>query len=64
MTITQKITAFFQDVLAEMKKVNWLTRKEIVQYTGIVLLATFVAAAFLGGLDYLFTEILKYFILK
>lgn len=63
MTITQKINLFFKEVWVEMKRVSWLSRKEILKYTGIVLVATIVVAIFLGGLDYIFTEIIKRFLI-
>ena len=46
-----------------MKRVSWLSRKEILKYTGIVLAATIAVAIFLGGLDYIFTEIIKRFLI-
>ena len=64
MTITQKINIFFKEVWVEMKRVSWLSQKDVVRYTLIVLAFTIVAAAFLGGLDYLFTSIIKSFVLK
>lgn len=64
MTLTQKINVFFKEVWVEMKRVSWLSRKDLLKYTMIVLAFTILAAAFLGGLDYIFTEIIKRFILK
>jgi len=64
MTITQKISLFFKEVWVEMRRVSWLSRKDIFRYTLIVLGITIVAAAFLGGLDFLFTSIIKMFVLK
>ena len=64
MTITQKINLFFKEVWVEMKRVSWLSQKDVIRYTLIVLAFTVVAAAFLGGLDYLFTSIIKSFVLK
>ena len=60
--ITQKLNLFFKEVLVEMKKVSWLTSKEVVRYTFIVLGVTLAFAIFLGGLDYIFTEIIKKFV--
>jgi len=60
----QKIKDFFKEVLVEMKRVSWLTRKDVFKYTGIVLLVIVIVALFLGGLDYLFTYLIKTFILK
>ena len=64
MTITQKINLFFKEVWVEMKRVSWLSQKDVLRYTLIVLGATVLAAVFLGGLDYIFTTAIKYFILK
>ena len=64
MNITQKINTFFKEVWVEMKRVSWLSRKDVIRYTLIVLGATIIVAAFLGGLDYIFTEIIKRFILR
>jgi len=64
MNITQKINLFFKEVFVEMKRVSWLSQKDVLRYTGIVLAITIVVAAFLGGLDFLFTSIIKVFVLK
>ena len=64
MTITQKINLFFKEVWVEMKRVSWLSQKDVIRYTFIVLGITIVVAAFLGGLDYIFTTIIKMFVLK
>lgn len=64
MAVTQKIKSFFKEVYLEMRKVNWLDRHDILRYTLIVLFVTIVVAAFLGGLDYIFTTLIKNFILQ
>ena len=64
MNITQKTQTFFKEVYVELRKVSWMSRKEVLKYTLIVLLVTLIVAAFLGGLDYLFSSLIKKFILK
>lgn len=64
MTITQKIKVFFKEVWVEMRKVSWLSRNEVLRYTLIVLAVTIAVAAFLGGLDYIFSEIIRRFLLR
>jgi len=59
MNFTEKIKSFFKEVFVEMKRVSWLSKKEIIKYTMIVIGFTLVAAMFLGGLDYLFSYLLK-----
>ena len=64
MTITQKVNTFFKDVWSEMRRVSWLSQKDVIKYTLIVLGVTVGSAAFLGGLDYIFTEVIKNFVLR
>ena len=64
MNITQKINAFLKEVYVELKRVSWLSQKDLIRYTMIVLGLTIAMAAFLGGLDYIFTSILKIFITR
>jgi preprotein translocase subunit SecE len=64
MAITQKIKSFFKEVYLEMRKVNWLDRHDILRYTIIVLFVTIVVAAFLGGLDYIFTTLIRNLIIN
>jgi len=63
MTITQRIQLFFKEVWTEMKRVSWLSRKDVLKYTFIVLGITISVAIFLGGLDLIFTDGIRYFVL-
>ncbi len=47
-----KIVQFFRDVRAEMGKVVWPTRKDIIRYTVTVIVFSIVMAAILGGADF------------
>jgi len=63
MRILDKIVNFLKETRVEMKKVNWLTRNEVIKYTLIVIGLSFVVALFLGGLDFLFTFLISKFLL-
>jgi len=63
MKIFSKLGSFLKEVRLEMKKVNWPTRKETVKYTLIIIGVSLAVAAFLGGLDYVFTTLLNKYIL-
>jgi preprotein translocase subunit SecE len=63
MKILSRIIDYFKEARVEMKKVNWLTRKEVIKYTLIVIGLSFVVAIFLGGLDFLFTFLISKFLL-
>jgi preprotein translocase subunit SecE len=58
-----KITTFLKEVKLEVKKVNWPSKNQTVNYTLIVLGISFGVAAFLGSLDFVFTWILEKFII-
>lgn len=60
----QKIMNFFQEAKAEMLKVNWPTKKQTLNYTGLVVAVSIVVAGFLGGLDSVFGFILRTYIIK
>jgi preprotein translocase subunit SecE len=52
-----KLQRYFRETVGELKKVNWPTRKEAINLTLIVLAVTFSMSAFLGLLDFLFTQL-------
>ncbi|MFA5746772.1 MAG: preprotein translocase subunit SecE [Candidatus Paceibacterota bacterium] len=57
---TNKLSVFFKEVATEVKKVSWPTRREVLNYTLIVIGASVAVGAFLGGLDKLFQILLSY----
>ncbi|MDD5221558.1 MAG: preprotein translocase subunit SecE [Candidatus Paceibacterota bacterium] len=52
----KKIADYFVEVKNEVKKVNWPTRKETIKRTLMVIGITVLVAAFLGLLDFVFSE--------
>ncbi len=54
----KKIQAYLEEVLAEMRKVNWPKRKELVSSSVITLFATVVLSLFIFGADRVITLIL------
>jgi preprotein translocase subunit SecE len=51
------IQKFYRETIAELRKVSWPTRSEAINLTRVVLIVIFVMSAFLGLLDYLFTQL-------
>lgn len=49
----KKIIQFFKDSYAELRKVVWPTREDVIASTKVVLFSTVVMAAVLGFIDYL-----------
>ena len=47
---------FLKEVVAELRKVAWPTRQEVVSYSIVVLVSSVVIAALIFGMDYVFTK--------
>ncbi|MCX6004415.1 MAG: preprotein translocase subunit SecE [Chloroflexi bacterium] len=48
---------FFNDIIGELRKVVWPTRQETIRLTLIVLGICLIMGAFLGAMDYGFSEL-------
>ena len=46
-----------------MKKVTWLTRREVIQFTAMVILVSALVGIYLGALDFVFSWAISSFIL-
>lgn len=47
---------FAKEVIAELRKVNWPSRQEVVSYSIVVLVAVVVIATMVSAMDYVFTR--------
>jgi preprotein translocase subunit SecE len=54
---------FIGEIIAEMKKVVWLSKREAAYLTFLVLVVTVAVGILLGALDYGFTKIVDSFFL-
>jgi preprotein translocase subunit SecE len=59
-----KIKNFFIESRHELMQVQWPTRREAIYLTTMVIVISIVLAAFLGGLDYLLSYLLKVFVIN
>ena len=50
------IAKFIGEVLAEMKKVSWTTRRELVDSTLVVIFSSFLLGIFVGVIDFAFSK--------
>lgn len=62
--MTNKAVTFLREAKAELMKVNWPNRKQVINYTMLVIGISIAVAIFLGGLDYIFSYLLKIFIIN
>ncbi len=57
--VSLRIKSFFRGVWAELKKVNWPTRRQVLVYTGIVLAAIFSIAVAIWAVDSVLTFLMS-----
>ncbi len=53
---------YLRDTRAELRHVSWPTKQQAINYTIIVLLISVGTGLFLGLLDYVFSMVLRHFI--
>ena len=54
-----KLTKFFESVVAEFKKVSWPTQQELIDNTIIVVVFSIVLSTFIFGVDQLYSTVLE-----
>ncbi len=55
--IFARMALFFRQVVAELRKVIWPTRNELINWTWIVLVFVVMMALFIGLLDFVFLKV-------
>ncbi|MFC4183915.1 preprotein translocase subunit SecE [Saccharococcus thermophilus] len=56
----QRMINFFKEVVREMKKVSWPNRKELVNYTAIVLTTVAFFTVFFAVVDLGISELIRF----
>lgn len=59
-----KVIEFLKEAKAELEKVSWPTKEQIVRNTLIVIGISVATALFLGTLDYLFSLLAERFLFQ
>ena len=54
-----KIIQFIKEARVELKKVNWPTRKELIDSTKVVLITSLLLAAFIGVIDFILSQLIN-----
>jgi preprotein translocase subunit SecE len=53
-----RVSLFYRQVLAELRKVIWPTRKELITYTTVVIFFVLMVIAYVTSLDYVFGKVI------
>jgi len=57
------VSQFLTEVKAEMKRVTWPTREEVISYTLVVIITVLLVGGIVALADYVFTYLVKLIIL-
>ena len=57
-----KIGNFFEETRQELNKVTWPSRVELWQATAVVIVTTFIMAAFIGVCDFVLSFVMRLFL--
>ncbi|MEI2717584.1 MAG: preprotein translocase subunit SecE [Candidatus Nanopelagicales bacterium] len=49
-----RLSLFLREVIAELRKVIWPTRKELIAYTGVVIVFVVIMAGIVALMDFVF----------
>lgn len=52
-----RLKSFFRGVLGELKKVHWPSRKQLITYTGIVVVFVLAIALVISALDWVLVSL-------
>ena len=55
-SVFSRIALFIRQVVVELRKVIWPTRKELIAYTTVVVVFVLIMAGIIAGFDYVFTR--------
>jgi preprotein translocase subunit SecE len=59
-----KLITFLKEAKVELMKVNWPTRQQTINYTLVVIGISLAVAIFLGGMDYIFENLIRKIIVQ
>jgi preprotein translocase subunit SecE len=55
-----RFVTFYRETMAELRKVVWPTREQAINLTIIVVVVVVAMSIFLGGIDVILTQILRF----
>ncbi|MES2953730.1 MAG: preprotein translocase subunit SecE [Patescibacteria group bacterium] len=58
------LTNYIQETRAEFRHVKWLSREQVIQYTGLVIGVSVVVALFLALVDYGFFQLVSLILVR
>ena len=64
MELVKKFIEFVKEAYSELRKVAWLSRKELVATTAIIVVFIVLSAVYVGLVDFVLSKILSVFLIR
>ena len=55
----EKIRKFIAEVVAELKKVSWSTRRDLIDSTWVVIISSAILGVFIGASDFVLSKLVE-----
>jgi preprotein translocase subunit SecE len=62
--VVERVVTYLREVRIELSRVNWPTRLELTRMSIVVLIVLLVMAIYLGTFDYIYTVVIKRWLLQ
>jgi preprotein translocase subunit SecE len=62
--VVDRVSTYLREVRVELSRVNWPTRVELMRMSIVVLVLLLVMSVYLGTFDYIYTVIIKRWLLQ
>ena len=53
----EKIRKFISEVIAELKKVSWSSRRDLIDSTWVVIISSAILGVFIGATDFVLSKL-------
>ncbi|MDD5085920.1 MAG: preprotein translocase subunit SecE [Candidatus Omnitrophica bacterium] len=60
--MANKVTGFLRESKQELSKVTWPSKDELLGSTMVVIVMTFILAAYIGGVDFILSILMRFLI--
>ena len=57
MIMLEQISTFFREAYAELQKVTWLSRKEVINSTIVIIIMMAILSVFVSLVDFIFIKL-------
>jgi preprotein translocase subunit SecE len=62
--VVERVVRYLREVWVELNRVEWPSRRELISMTIVVVVVLLVMAIYLGIFDYLYTVLIKQWLLR